>query len=795
MLRERAGKPYHAMSGEHSVATLARADRGDRLPRWSTVLAYARACDATEQDLTDLDKLWRAASQSRARARQHVDAPTRFIAPAYITTVEDLHTSLHYLYLASGAPSLRELCRRDPTGRLPALSRTTAHSLLTRRRPPSLSTVIAFLARCLTTADGGAHRHHDIPAWKEAWTRALQPPATTYPHRPATPAPTPASTATPNADPAPPAAHRTASVRPAPGPRIKRPRTLSRPNLPPGPLKDLKALLHAAYLAAGAPTLDTIAAMILEDDHLRGAPSRDTIRRGLATDTAIGQADTEAIASVLADMAAWDRTSMLKTVRELWVASRTHTTPGRPITDYDPHELGVHPITAPNSAATPLTPYIPRPHDLELHDHIDRAVTGRSTVLFLVGPSASGKTRAIWEAVRLLPQPWRLWSPWPAPDPESVLTELKHLPAHTVIWLDEAQHTLHGPQGERFTSTLRTILGDPSRGPFLVLGTLWPHYAHEFTSPPSHTEPDPAPHARALMQQAALLAVREHFTKREHQLALELGDEPLKQAAQLTETRVLPMLTAGPQLHSRYQTAPPATQALVKAAAAARALGAVHALPQHVLLAAAVDYLDPLVWDLLPDDWAQTAIAHATTPVAGGLSMLHRSRRLSVTGTDEHAYTLSDYLAHTLTGETGTPPDSVWKALTDTPAVIDQNTLIAAAHRHGRLDAITPPAPTASNPTDSPLIAGARLLHAQGRTDEALSWFERAAAAGHHQAWLEAATVLSGQNRTEEALAWYERAAHAGNTEALSHAASVLAASGRIDEALRWYERAAAYNP
>ncbi|WP_329095643.1 tetratricopeptide repeat protein [Streptomyces sp. NBC_01439] len=220
-----------------------------------------------------------------------------------------------------------------------------------------------------------------------------------------------------------------------------------------------------------------------------------------------------------------------------------------------------------------------------------------------------------------------------------------------------------------------------------------------------------------------------------------------------------------------------------------------HALPQHVLLAAAVDYLDPLVWDLLPDDWAQTAIAHATTPVAGGLSMLHRSRRLSVTGTDEHAYTLSDYLAHTLTGETGTPPDSVWKALTDTPAVIDQNTLIAAAHRHGRLDAITPPAPTASNPTDSPLIAGARLLHAQGRTDEALSWFERAAAAGHHQAWLEAATVLSGQNRTEEALAWYERAAHAGNTEALSHAASVLAASGRIDEALRWYERAAAYNP
>ncbi|WP_426402840.1 hypothetical protein ACN9M0_00445 [Streptomyces sp. R-07] len=797
-LRERVGKPYHAMSGAYSVATLARADRGDRLPRWQTVLAYARACDATEQDLADLQQLWRAANHSQARARQSADDQTRFIAPAYITSVEDLHTSLQYLYLASGAPSLRELCRRDPTGRLPALSRTTAHSLLTGRRPPSLTTMLAFLARCLATADGGAHRHHDIPAWKEAWTRAQHPP--TDAARPATPTPSPTT------HPAPPAVPTTGrpvpmsrSAVPAhstPAPRIRRPRTLPRPNLPPGPLKDLKTLLHDAYLTAGAPTLDTIAAAILDDDQLRGAPSRDTIRRGLATDTPIGQADTEAIAAVLADMAAWDRSSLLHQVRELWVASRTHTTPGRPIHLYDPYELGVHPITDPGSDNAFLTPYISRPHDRQLDTCIRRAMEGHSIAAFLVGPSASGKTRAVWEAANLLPQSWRLWRPWPTTESETVLAELQHLPAHTVIWLDEAQRALKGSHAEHFITTLRSVLGDPTRGPFLVLGTLWPQYAHDFTRLPSDTEPDPSPHARDLMQQATLITVHEHFTAKEHHAALTLGDERLRQAAQLTDTRVLPMLTAGPQLQSLYQTAPPATQALIKAAVDARALGADQPLPEHVLIAGASGYLGALDWDHLPDDWAHTALTHATTPVAGGLSMLHRHRhRPSATGANEPAYTLSDYLARTLTTETAHPPESLWKALADAPEVIERETLIQAARLYGRLETITPPAPAATDPTDSPLIAGARLLQTQGRLNEALTWYERAAHAGHHQAWLEAAAILSNQGRTEEALTWYEQAAHAGHSEALSHAASVLAAGGRIEEALHWYERAAAHTP
>jgi hypothetical protein len=51
---------------------------------------------------------------------------------------------------------------------------------------------------------------------------------------------------------------------------VRRPRLVSRPELPPGPVADLNAFLHDLYLSAATPTLDALTAAIAADDALSG---------------------------------------------------------------------------------------------------------------------------------------------------------------------------------------------------------------------------------------------------------------------------------------------------------------------------------------------------------------------------------------------------------------------------------------------------------------------------------------------------------------------------------------------
>src|ERR1035438_355620 len=83
----------------------------------------------------------------------------------------------------------------------------------------------------------------------------------------------------------------------------RRPRAISRPQVTPGPLADLKTLLYELYLAAGTPTLDRVAGWVAADEHedLAGAPGRDTIARIIGTPgMPASQADVIAVAAVLA---------------------------------------------------------------------------------------------------------------------------------------------------------------------------------------------------------------------------------------------------------------------------------------------------------------------------------------------------------------------------------------------------------------------------------------------------------------------------------------------------------------
>lgn len=119
----------------------------------------------------------------------------------------------------------------------------------------------------------------------------------------------------------------------------------------------------------------------------------------------------------------------------------------------------------------------------------------------LTGGSSTGKTRACWEALRHLPDGWRVWHPFDPTRPEAALAAIEQLAPHTVVWLNEAQHYLltTSDLGERLAAKLRTLLADPGRAPVLVLGTVWPEYWRTLTLQPEPGCEDPHAQSRALL--------------------------------------------------------------------------------------------------------------------------------------------------------------------------------------------------------------------------------------------------------------------------------------------------------
>lgn len=104
---------------------------------------------------------------------------------------------------------------------------------------------------------------------------------------------------------------------------------------------------------------------------------------------------------------------------------------GRPLSEEtDPFALEVHGAidAGPGHLELPeLPPYLERDHDRELQKRVHEAVRGQSLIVVLVGRSSTGKTRACWEAIRQLPEGWRLWHPFNPTRTESALDTLNRV--------------------------------------------------------------------------------------------------------------------------------------------------------------------------------------------------------------------------------------------------------------------------------------------------------------------------------------------------------------------------------
>lgn len=293
---------------------------------------------------------------------------------------------------------------------------------------------------------------------------------------------------------------------------------------------------------------------------------------------------------------------------------------GRPLAEIiNPFELEVHrSISIANASGLPaLPPYVPRAHDRQLAEIVQRAIDGESAMAVLVAGSSAGKTRTLWEALTPLRDVggWRLWHPL-APTRSQALDELAQVRARTVVWLNESQEYLGGDDdtaNERIAVALERLLADHRRAPVLVLGTLWPvHHAR--------LRRDPASQVRKLLE-AKAIAVPEAFTGEDLEAlnGLKGTDPRLARAIEKAEDgQVTQYLAGGPELVNWYlYSSSAAAKAVVDVAIDARRMGHRNALPYALLREAARSYMTGVDRDQVGENWLEQALADTSTPCKG----------------------------------------------------------------------------------------------------------------------------------------------------------------------------------
>ncbi|MFJ3728728.1 hypothetical protein ACIPYQ_40040 [Streptomyces sp. NPDC090045] len=271
----------------------------------------------------------------------------------------------------------------------------------------------------------------------------------------------------------------------------------------------------------------------------------------------------------------------------------------RPVVRWTAQELGVHPAITGTSGPTAdgvfvLPEYLEREHDGWLRARLNEAAAGQRTVLVVVrGESCTGKTRTAFEAVRSCLVDWNLVFPKTTAGLLAVMRS-PALAARTVLWLNDAQEYLTGPDGEAAAAALRTRLEHP--GPVVIVATLWPTHHHALTATAEFDTVDAHPQARALLGPSTPIDVPGSFPAQALRSLVDCPDPSVAIAARTSRGgTVIQTLAAGPQLVDHYEQAvgPHGSygRAIIAAAMDARRLGHSTVLPAALLRAAAPGYL------------------------------------------------------------------------------------------------------------------------------------------------------------------------------------------------------------
>ncbi|MFC9603356.1 tetratricopeptide repeat protein [Streptomyces niveus] len=253
-------------------------------------------------------------------------------------------------------------------------------------------------------------------------------------------------------------------------------------------------------------------------------------------------------------------------------------------------------------------------------------------------------------------------------DPAGLLGALaaEALRPGSLLWLNEAQDFLAGPDGEAVAGALLRRLDRD--GPFLVVATLWPDHRESLTATVPFGEQDSHRQARALLAQAHRVVVPRSFAGSLEAVRDAARDDPALADALRTGTDELTqVLAAGPDLVDHYEN--PSGQAgvhgraLIRAAMDAHRLGVTGPLPLALLEEAAAGYLDTADRAVGPD-WFTHALAYARTDIKHTIQALQDVARTSGTGVEPRMLRLADYLAQhgRRAHRADCPPLSFWEA-------------------------------------------------------------------------------------------------------------------------------------
>ncbi|OXY91493.1 tetratricopeptide repeat protein [Streptomyces diastatochromogenes] len=450
----------------------------------------------------------------------------------------------------------------------------------------------------------------------------------------------------------------------------------------------------------------------------------------------------------------------------------------RPVADWHPGSLGVHPavpgivgapggttgaaadFVLPTSVTDFVLPtYVPRDHDRHLRHRLRQAALGPDPALVLIlGESCTGKTRTAYEAVRGCLPDWDLVFP---KDSGSLLGLLDAGLARpgTVLWLDEGQNFLARERGEEVAAQLRRLLERPQ--PIVVLMTMWREHHRALTAQPDAPGKDPHPQARALLTQAIGCRVPAAFSPDALRDISGTRDPSLAVASLASRDGTLTQtLAAGPQLVEYYEAADasPACygKAVLTAAMDARRLGHGPALPDGLLEAAAPAYLNETQRAGAGADWFAGALDHGRHRIKGVVAPLGEVAAAGGMGARPGQRRLADYLDQygRLARSYVCPGAPFWEAAERFAAdAADLYELANSARRRGR-------------------YAVADTL------------FRRAAERGHARAWAEMASLRETRGCREEAVELMWKGHDAGDATALLDLVSWYEEDGD-DEAAR----------
>jgi hypothetical protein len=434
-----------------------------------------------------------------------------------------------------------------------------------------------------------------------------------------------------------------------------------------------------------------------------------------------------------------------------------HRPPGAVrVRDARPRLLGVHAAIQTDPArqavaergegGSTLPPYVPRDLDADLRTTLTLAEQQGGFVL-LVGDSSVGKTRALFEAVRVVLPNWWLLHPADA----QVLQQVAASPtARTVVWLDELQKYLDHPAGLP-AATIRDLI---SAG-IVVVATLWPSEYSKRVTPPSCGQPDPHAEDRRLLGLAEVVNVPDTFTTNEQRRAQDLADTDtrIRVALDTPDAGFTQVMAAGPELVRWWENAPPEQcygKAVITAALDARRVGAYAPATRAYLEAAAPGYLNDRQQATAPPDWLDRALAYASTLLHGATATL---TPIPAGMGQTAGYQVTDYLhQHALRVRRITDvPNTTWHALVQ--------------HRH---------------PNDTKSLA--HNAQCCGRDNEAEALFRILADNGDRDAACRLAGVLARQDRLDEALTGLWHLADNGYWFAAQTAIQLLVKYRRLGE-------------